>query len=220
MISWCPVGISLYIAHTTKQIYDQCIHLRRNVMSQVLVNVHYTCMLPTLYMEICHSIRLSVYYWSELENIYQVQAVTQNSTSIQVAMQFQLYINATMQELVSTLSEWNNWHFEDNVSNNLSLKSTALDYYIIYVMYMYIHIYVYIFTCICMCVLVSFSWTSNCYCYKLSHLTYRGRDKMTAMFHTAFSIAFSSMEIYEFRLRSHWNLFRMVHLTIFQLWDR
>ena len=51
-------------------------------------------------------------------------------------------------------------------------------------------------------------------------LTYWGRDKMVAIFQTTFSNAFFLMEMYEFRLRFHWNLFLMVQLTIFQHWFR
>ena len=43
---------------------------------------------------------------------------------------------------------------------------------------------------------------------------------MAAIFQTTFSNAFSSVKMYEFRLRFHWGLFRMVQLTIFQHWFR
>ena len=46
----------------------------------------------------------------------------------------------------------------------------------------------------------SFQFVSRC-------LTHGGRDKMAANFLTTFSTAFSWMEMCEFRLRGHWNLF-------------
>ena len=51
-------------------------------------------------------------------------------------------------------------------------------------------------------------------------LTHWGRDKMAAISQTMCSNAFSWMEIYEFRLKFHWNLFLRVYLTIFQNWFR
>ena len=48
------------------------------------------------------------------------------------------------------------------------------------------------------------------------YLTHCGRDKMAAIFQTTFSNAFSSMQMCEFRLRFHWNLFLRVKSTIFQ----
>ena len=47
-----------------------------------------------------------------------------------------------------------------------------------------------------------------------------GRDKMTAIFQTPFSNAFSSMKMFEFGLKFHWSLFPGVQLTIFQHWFR
>ena len=44
--------------------------------------------------------------------------------------------------------------------------------------------------------------------------------KMAAIFQTTFSNAFSSMKMYEFRLRLHWSLFLGVQLTIFHHWVR
>ena len=38
-------------------------------------------------------------------------------------------------------------------------------------------------------------------------LTHWGRDKMTAISQTTFANAFSSMKMYEFRLKFHWSLF-------------
>ena len=43
---------------------------------------------------------------------------------------------------------------------------------------------------------------------------------MAAIYQTAFSNAFSSIKMYEFRLRFHWSLFPNVQLTIFQHWFR
>ena len=44
--------------------------------------------------------------------------------------------------------------------------------------------------------------------------THWGRDKMAAIFQTIFWNAFSSMKIYESRLRFHWNVFRRFELTL------
>ena len=52
------------------------------------------------------------------------------------------------------------------------------------------------------------------------NFTHRGRDKMAAISQTTFSKAFSIMKMYKFRLRFHWSLLPMVHLTIFQHWFR
>ena len=52
------------------------------------------------------------------------------------------------------------------------------------------------------------------------NLTHWGRHKMAAIFHTTFSNAFSWMNMYEFHLRFHWNLFLRFKLTIFQHWFR
>ena len=51
-------------------------------------------------------------------------------------------------------------------------------------------------------------------------LTHWGRDKMDAISQTTFSKAFSSMKIYEFRLKLDLSLFLMVRLTIFHHWFR
>ena len=51
-------------------------------------------------------------------------------------------------------------------------------------------------------------------------LTHWGRDKMTAVYQTTFSNAFSWMKIGEFRLRFHWSLFLWFQLTISQHWFR
>ena len=45
-------------------------------------------------------------------------------------------------------------------------------------------------------------------------LTHWGRGKMTPIFQTAFSNAFSWMKMYSFRLIFHWSLFPRVQLTI------
>ena len=42
----------------------------------------------------------------------------------------------------------------------------------------------------------------------------------TSIFQTTFWNGFSSMEMYEFRLRFHWSLFPWVQLIIFQHWFR
>ena len=49
-------------------------------------------------------------------------------------------------------------------------------------------------------------------------LTHWGRDKMAAIFQTTFSIAFSWMKMYDFRLKFQWSLFLRIKLTIFQHW--
>ena len=54
----------------------------------------------------------------------------------------------------------------------------------------------------------------------LSCLTHWGRGKMTAIFQTTSSNAFSWMKVYEFRSRFHWSWFLRVQLTIFQHWFR
>ena len=51
-------------------------------------------------------------------------------------------------------------------------------------------------------------------------LTHWGRDKMDAISQTTLSNSFSWMEMLEFRLKFHWNLFPRVQLTIFQHWFR
>ena len=50
--------------------------------------------------------------------------------------------------------------------------------------------------------------------------THWGRDKMAAIFHTAFWNPFSWMKMYKFRLSFHWSLFPRVQLTRFQYWFR
>ena len=51
-------------------------------------------------------------------------------------------------------------------------------------------------------------------------LTHWSRDKITAIFQTTFSNAFSWMKMYECWLWFHWSLFLGVQLTIFQHWFR
>ena len=52
------------------------------------------------------------------------------------------------------------------------------------------------------------------------NLTHWGRDKMDATSQTTLSIAFSWMNMLEFRLNFHWSLFLRVQLTISQHWLR
>ena len=52
------------------------------------------------------------------------------------------------------------------------------------------------------------------------NLTHWGRDKINNISQTTFSNVFSSMKMFEFRLKFHWSLFPMVQLTIFQHWFR
>ena len=52
------------------------------------------------------------------------------------------------------------------------------------------------------------------------YLTHWRRDKMTAIFQTAFSIAFSWVTIVVFWWKFHWTLFPWIQLTIFQHWFR
>ena len=49
-------------------------------------------------------------------------------------------------------------------------------------------------------------------------LTHWGRGKMTMIFQTKFSNAFSWMKVYKFRLRFDWSLFPRVQFIIFQHW--
>ena len=51
-------------------------------------------------------------------------------------------------------------------------------------------------------------------------LTHWGRDEMNNISQTTFSNVFSSMKMYEFRLKFHWSLFPSVQLSIFQHWFR
>ena len=51
-------------------------------------------------------------------------------------------------------------------------------------------------------------------------LTHWGRDKIATISQTTLSIAFSWMEMLEFRLDFHWSLFPRVQLTISQHWFR
>ena len=51
-------------------------------------------------------------------------------------------------------------------------------------------------------------------------LTHWGRDEMNNILQTTFLNVFSSMKMFEFRLKFHWSLFPRVQLTIFQHWFR
>ena len=51
-------------------------------------------------------------------------------------------------------------------------------------------------------------------------LTHWARDEMNNISQTTFSKVFSSIKMFEFRLKFHWNLFPMVQLTLFQHWFR
>ena len=51
-------------------------------------------------------------------------------------------------------------------------------------------------------------------------LTHWGRAKMADISQTTFSNVFSSMKMFEFRLKFHWSLLLSVQLTIFQHWFR
>ena len=52
------------------------------------------------------------------------------------------------------------------------------------------------------------------------NLTHWGRDEMNNISQTTLSNVFSSMKMFEFRLKFHWSLFPRVQLTIFQHWFR
>ena len=56
--------------------------------------------------------------------------------------------------------------------------------------------------------------------YHFLCLTHWGRDEMNNISWTTFSNVFSSMKVFEFRLKFHWSLFPRVQLTIFQHWFR
>ena len=51
-------------------------------------------------------------------------------------------------------------------------------------------------------------------------LIHWGQEKMAVILQKTFSNVFSWIKIYEFWLISHWSLFPMVQLTIFQHWFR
>ena len=57
-------------------------------------------------------------------------------------------------------------------------------------------------------------------CPEYSGLTHWGRDDMKNISHATLSNVFSSMKIFEFRLKFHWSWFPRVQLTIFQHWFR
>ena len=56
---------------------------------------------------------------------------------------------------------------------------------------------------------------SSTWCWR-PQLTHWGRDKMADISQTTFSHVFSSMKMFEFRLKFHWSLFLRVQLTKFQ----
>ena len=64
---------------------------------------------------------------------------------------------------------------------------------------------------------MSYSYTPNSHSYSGTNvLTHWGWDKMDAISQTTWSSAFSSMKMFEFRLKFHWSLFLRVQLTIIQ----
>ena len=72
---------------------------------------------------------------------------------------------------------------------------------------------------------IKVTWAYRQFCFDETHdnspsysLTYWGRDKMAAIFQTTFPNAFFLNEMYEFRIRFHWNMFLRVKLTISQHW--
>ena len=60
----------------------------------------------------------------------------------------------------------------------------------------------------------------QCRWIRRSVLTHWSLDKRAAIFQTAFWNGFSSMKMYEYRLKFHWSLFLCVKLTIFRHWFR
>ena len=63
-------------------------------------------------------------------------------------------------------------------------------------------------------------WRLKIYINPWCFLTHWGRDEMNNILQTTFSNVFSSMKMFEFRLKFHWSLFPRVQLTIFQNWFR
>ena len=61
---------------------------------------------------------------------------------------------------------------------------------------------------------------TQCLTMTLLMLTNSGRDQMAEFSQTTFWNAFSSMKIYWFPLKFHWNVFPRVQLTIFHQWFR
>ena len=59
-----------------------------------------------------------------------------------------------------------------------------------------------------------------CWLEPIWDLTHWGRYKMDAISQTTFWSAFCWIEMIEFRLKFHWNLFLRVQLTIYQHWFR
>ena len=70
------------------------------------------------------------------------------------------------------------------------------------------------------CFVIGWRMAQICFYSTLCILTHWGRDKMDSIFQTTFPNAFSSMEMFEFRLKFHWSLFLRVQLTISQHWFR
>ena len=64
----------------------------------------------------------------------------------------------------------------------------------------------------------AYRWCSNC--STSEWLTHWGRDEMNNISQTPFSNVFSSMKMFQFRLKFHWSLFARVQSTIFQHWFR
>ena len=56
--------------------------------------------------------------------------------------------------------------------------------------------------------------------FKRIVLTHWDRDEIYNISQTIFSNVFTSMKMFEFRLKFHWSLFPRVQLTIFQHWFR
>ena len=70
-------------------------------------------------------------------------------------------------------------------------------------------------------------WITKCFVFVISKvichittLTHWGRDEMNNISQTTLSNVFSSMKMFEFRLKFHWSLFLRDQLIIFQHWFR
>ena len=69
------------------------------------------------------------------------------------------------------------------------------------------------------------TWKLSCvilltFCSGTEEVTHWGRDEMKKISQTTFSNVFSSMKMFEFRLKFHWSLFPRVDLIILQHWFR
>ena len=62
-------------------------------------------------------------------------------------------------------------------------------------------------------------WPRTMHCI-LEALTHWGRDEINNISQMTFSNVFSSLKMFEFRLKFHWSLFPRVQSTIFQHWFR